>query len=161
METAHEYLTFLGYGWDLMIIRNCVAAPVAEEVVFRGHMMPLLLAGGFSAYGAMWLAPVFFGLAHLHHAVQAVLVEGVPVGRALAQSAFQFAFTTIFGWYSAFLFIRTGTVSAPIVAHAFCNLIGFPPFGALGRISKRNVTIGAILGGMVAFFILLFPMTSF
>lgn len=41
---------------------------------------------------------------------------------------FQFGYTTIFGAYSALLFICTGNIIAPIVAHKFCNHMGFPDF---------------------------------
>jgi prenyl protein peptidase len=39
---------------------------------------------------------------------------------------FQFAYTTLFGFHCAFLFIRTGSVLVPIVAHIFCNIMGVP-----------------------------------
>ena len=44
---------------------------------------------------------------------------------------FQSTYTTIFGMYSAFLFIRTGHIAAPVVAHGFCNFMGFPDFNEL------------------------------
>ena len=33
--------------------------------------------------------------------------------------------------YSAFLFVRTGHIAAPVVAHGFCNFMGFPDFNEL------------------------------
>lgn len=42
-------------------------------------------------------------------------------------AVFQFAYTTLFGWYAAFLFIRTGSVLPPFFAHALCNSLGLPP----------------------------------
>ena len=41
---------------------------------------------------------------------------------------FQFAYTTVFGMYSAFLFIKTGHFAAPFIVHAYCNFMGFPDF---------------------------------
>ena len=46
-------------------------------------------------------------------------------------SRFQSTYTTIFGMYSAFLFVRTGHIAAPVVAHGFCNFMGFPDFNEL------------------------------
>ena len=40
----------------------------------------------------------------------------------------QFAYTTIFGMYSAFLFVKTGHFAAPFIVHAYCNFMGFPDF---------------------------------
>ena len=45
--------------------------------------------------------------------------------------SFQSTYTTIFGMYSAFLFVRTGHIAAPVVAHGFCNFMGFPDFNEL------------------------------
>jgi len=66
-------------------------------------------------------------------------------------TAFQFAYTTLFGWYATYLFLRTGmllsppsplflrlieplyplnctgSIIPPFLAHAFCNSMGLPP----------------------------------
>ena len=42
---------------------------------------------------------------------------------------FQFTYTTVFGMYSSYLFVRTGHFTAPFLVHAFCNFMGFPDFG--------------------------------
>ncbi len=75
---------------------------------------------------------------------------------------FQFAYTTLFGMYAAFLFIRTGHVAAPCVAHAFCNVMGFPDFGDIGRQKgwKRTVLASAFVIGLVGWYFLLWPLTE-
>jgi membrane protease YdiL (CAAX protease family) len=95
-------------------------------------MIPLLVLGGFSGFQAGLIAPLFFGVAHLHHIYQFIVHEGVPIPQAVASAAFQFVYTTLFGWYSAFLFVCTGSVLAPTFAHCFCNAMGFPDFGGVG-----------------------------
>ena len=40
--------------------------------------------------------------------------------------AFQFCYTTIFGWYVSFAFLRLGSIWPPILCHSFCNIMGFP-----------------------------------
>ena len=45
-------------------------------------------------------------------------------------SVFQFAYTTLFGAYCSFLFIRTGSLFPPLVAHSFCNVMGLPQITA-------------------------------
>jgi hypothetical protein len=39
---------------------------------------------------------------------------------------FQFAYTTLFGSYCSYLFIRTGSIFPALVAHSFCNVMGLP-----------------------------------
>lgn len=47
---------------------------------------------------------------------------------------FQLAYTSIFGFHAAFLFLRTGSAVPPILAHIFCNIMGFPrPADAVHR----------------------------
>lgn len=39
---------------------------------------------------------------------------------------FQFGYTTLFGFYVSFLFLRTGSIFPPMVTHIFCNVMGLP-----------------------------------
>jgi prenyl protein peptidase len=86
-------------------------------------MCPLLFTAGFSPGACVGLAALVFGCAHLHHRLDMrsqwliVLV--------------QFTYTSLFGAYSAYLYMRTGHLLPPLVAHAFCNLMGLPDFGAI------------------------------
>lgn len=52
----------------------------------------------------------------------------------LIRSIFQFTYTSLFGFFVAFVFLRTGNIYACIVAHTFCNWMGLPRFwGRVGR----------------------------
>jgi len=48
-----------------------------------------------------------------------------------AQVFFQSAYTTVFGWYATWLFLRTQSLASPVLVHAFCNWMGFPNFAAM------------------------------
>jgi len=51
------------------VLRARVIAPIFEEVAFRACMVPVLAATGrFHRWTIPWVAPIFFGLAHCHHA---------------------------------------------------------------------------------------------
>ena len=77
----------------------------------------------------IFLSPVIFGLAHLHHFYEFRLTNPrVSAVAALLRSLLQFSYTTLFGAYATFLFLRTGSVLAIFVVHAFCNCMGFPRF---------------------------------
>lgn len=45
----------------------------------------------------------------------------------------QFLYTSIFGWYAAWLFVRSGHLAAPVAVHAACNALGFPDFERMSR----------------------------
>jgi membrane protease YdiL (CAAX protease family) len=45
----------------------------------------------------------------------------------------QFLYTSIFGWYAAWLFVRSGHLAAPVAVHAACNALGFPDFERMNR----------------------------
>ena len=76
------------------------------------------------------------------------------------QVAFQFAFTTVFGWYATFLFLRTGHLAAAVAAHAFCNSMGFPAFGAIPSHPRAWVIAAAFYVGVALFVTLLMPLTD-
>ncbi len=75
----------------------------------------------------VFLSPVIFGMAHFHHFYEFRTTHAhVTVAAAVARSAFQLAYTTLFGAYATFLFLRTGSLLAICVVHAFCNSMGLP-----------------------------------
>lgn len=54
---------------NILWLRNHVVAPLAEEFTFRACMMPLLLQT-FHPLKAVFMTPLFFGIAHLHHIIE-------------------------------------------------------------------------------------------
>ena len=50
-------------------------------------------------------------------------------------------YTTVFGFYSAFLFLRTGHLAAPVVVHCFCNSMGFPDFAEVVHKPPKERTL--------------------
>lgn len=71
-------------------------------------------------------------------------------------------YTTIFGAYSAYLFVRTGHFVAPCVVHAFCNHMGFPDFSeALSyKNPQKSVVAASFVVGFLAWFLMLKPFTD-
>lgn len=123
-------------------LRNFVVGPGTEELVFRGCILPLLWCAGWSKPQLIFASPLFFGVAHVHHAY-AVYVQGgrtrSALHRGLLTSLVQFVYTGVFGWYADFLFLRTASVIAPFTAHVFCNIMGLPdPWHASHIFPKRK-----------------------
>merc|ERR1712232_1323354 len=109
--------------WVLM--RNYVLAPISEEFVFRSCLVRLWVAASFPMYIIIFVSPFCFALAHTHHFVEHVRKTGRKQ-TALVQVAFQVFYTSLFGMYSNFLLLRTGSTLAVILVHTFCNHQGFP-----------------------------------
>lgn len=129
---------------DLRGLRNNVVAPWAEEWVFRSLVVSLYLVAKVSPTRIVFTTPLIFGAAHVHHLVEFVM-SGTASGQSsfgkilllgLARSFFQFTYTTLFGFFAAFLYLRTGNVFAAVTAHTFCNFMGFPR--VLGRVGQTE-----------------------
>uniref|UniRef100_A0A182PNL1 CAAX prenyl protease 2 n=1 Tax=Anopheles epiroticus TaxID=199890 RepID=A0A182PNL1_9DIPT len=145
---------------NLVWLRNHLVAPLSEEFTFRACMLPLLLQT-YRPSVAMLITPLLFGLAHLHH-IKERLQKGRPLKEVLILSFFQFFYTTIFGIYSAHLFVRSGHFVAPFIVHAFCNHMGFPDLQEVLSQShrKKYLFIGFYVLGLVGWIVLLPTLTT-
>ncbi|XP_052173359.1 CAAX prenyl protease 2 isoform X2 [Diospyros lotus] len=114
--------------------RNYFVAPLTEELVFRACMIPLLLCGGFGTYSVIFFCPILFSLAHLNHFLEFYFQQNCSLVKASMVAGLQLGYTVIFGSYASFLFVRTGHLIAPLVAHVFCNCMNLPVL-----YSQRNV----------------------
>jgi membrane protease YdiL (CAAX protease family) len=79
------------------------AAGVGEELLFRGFLQPLL-ASTIGTLAALVIASVLFGLAHAVTRTYALIAGGI-------------------GFYLGGLWIVTGNLLAPIVAHAVYDFV--------------------------------------
>ncbi|KAI9847847.1 MAG: hypothetical protein M1837_001740 [Sclerophora amabilis] len=138
VERAREVLSSW-MGW-----RNYVAGPATEEIVFRSTITPLHLLAHLSPSRVVFLTPLYFGIAHVHHFYEYTLTHpDTPLLPALLRSFVQFAYTSLFGFYATFVFLRTGSLPAVILVHSFCNWCGLPRvWGRVGLESSTEVAIG-------------------
>ncbi|XP_050433704.1 CAAX prenyl protease 2 [Adelges cooleyi] len=134
---------------DLIWLRNYIVAPISEEFTFRACIIPLLLQC-FSPLTTILICPIFFGAAHFNQWLERMRA-GIPCLEAFVMSVFQFMYTTIFGAYSALLFISTGNIIAPILAHKFCNHMGFPDFREMIQFPepKRSILLIVSMTGLI------------
>ncbi|KAL8694530.1 MAG: hypothetical protein Q9218_000861 [Villophora microphyllina] len=139
-QSLHESLSSW-IGW-----RNYVAGPVSEEILFRSLLVPLHFLTPLSPTRIILSTPLYFGIAHVHHFYEFVLTHPhTPLAPSIIRSLIQFSYTTIFGWYATFLFVRTGNVIGVILVHAFCNWAGLPR--VWGRVEPRVAIGGPITRG--------------
>lgn len=109
-----------------MLTQAC-QGPATEELLFRSLLIPLHLLAKVPPKDIVFFTPLYFGIAHVHHFYEFKLTHPhTPIPPALFRSLFQFTYTTVFGWYAAFVFLRTGSLIAVILAHSFCNWCGLP-----------------------------------
>lgn len=66
---------------------------------------------------------------------------------------FQLTYTTLFGWFASYLFVRTGSILPPLVAHVFCNMMGiYLPNTAIARHPSRRwseSSLGTAMSGLL------------
>lgn len=145
---------------NLIWIRNIIVAPITEEFTFRACMVPLLLQC-YKPYTAVLICAFFFGIGHIHHMFER-LKAGEPINIVILISCCEFFYTALFGAYSAFLFVRTGHFIAPVLAHAFCNIMGFPDFNRvfIYKNPKKAILASLFVAGIVFWALLLVPLTD-
>ncbi|KAL7748760.1 CAAX prenyl protease [Sorochytrium milnesiophthora] len=131
------------HNWDLVTlrltswvgVRNFVVAPVSEEYIYRSNTLLALHSAGVSTTSMIFLSPLAFG----------ILV--------------QLTYTSVFGWYASYLFLRTGHLAAPVASHIFCNIMGLPEFGDIHLHRQRNLIRACYVVGLVLFSVAVVPLT--
>ncbi|XP_029956976.1 CAAX prenyl protease 2-like [Salarias fasciatus] len=153
-----------GGSWRLCVrdavwLRNQVVAPLTEELVFRGAMLPMLVpCTGPTA--AIFTAPLLFGVAHFHHIIEQRRLGKDSMQVILLVSGMQFLYTSVFGAFTSFIFMRTGHVAGPVLCHSFCNSRGLPDIGAALQHPQHSLLLFLYVLGVVMFLVLLFPLTD-
>jgi len=143
---------------DIKVIRNLIIAPFFEELVFRGCMIPLLYPS-FSSW-SLFLAPLFFGVAHIHHAYALYMSRACRVQDIILMTIFQTFYTTVFGVLSSFIFFRTNHLLAVCVSHSFCNLMGFPDYESVFSHKYKVFIFFMYFLGFILFLFTLYPLTN-
>lgn len=130
-------------------VRNYLVGPLTEEFVFRSCIVPLHVLGGLSVGRIIFVAPLYFGVAHIHHIYEKTITKSASFPAACVISLIQFGYTTMFGWLASFLFIRTGSLWICVLVHSFCNAMGLPRVtGRLpGNIVHSIIYYTLLIGG--------------
>jgi prenyl protein peptidase len=142
------------FGW--VGIRNYIVGPISEELVWRSCLVSAYRLAGASSAFLVFFTPVSFGSAHLHHVWEIYNMHGgtrQALRRAIVLALFQFTYTTLFGFHSAFLFLRTSSLLPSVSAHIFCNFMGFPQLQAELRWHphRRRQIVFAYCAGIVLY----------
>ncbi|KAH9813317.1 hypothetical protein DFH28DRAFT_930058 [Melampsora americana] len=156
IQSSNHPISFDLHLFDLQTLRNLIIGPITEEIVFRACIISTYLLinpnlrPSFSQI--IFLSPLWFGAAHIHSIRETYISNGrtrEAFLKGLLISLFQFVYTTIFGWYASFIYLRTESVLAVSLCHSFCNLMGFPSLlSSLKEFphQKKSILISYFLG---------------
>lgn len=114
------------------VARDLIIAPFAEELIFRALMISPMLHSKEYLHGNMTISkisltvPLFFGLAHVHHAYTKIVHDNISVSKAIMSSGFQFIYTYLFGAYASFCYIKTKSLVSICAVHMLCNYLSLP-----------------------------------
>lgn len=141
--------------------KKLIHGPVTEEIVFRAGVIGLLIpAQSLGLDQLIFLAPLSFGVAHLHHGVE-LYREGHGLLKVVLLCAIQMSYTWLFGVLATFVFLRTGNLLGCILIHGFCNYMGLPELmPSFNRPWKLAVYWVLLVVGLVVFTQTLFPSTA-
>jgi len=102
ISNADDFLNTGAATWTI-ILSAVIAAPIIEEVIFRGWMQPMMISRGMPAIFAVLITALFFGLVHVFSGLQ-VMTYTFLLGIALGMAR-----------------LITGRVAAPMLAHMANN----------------------------------------
>ncbi len=145
---------------DIWGIRDYIVGPITEEFVYRACIILASLSAKMGIDYMIFITPLYFGFAHIHHSYSLYIQHKYPFVSIVLSTFFQLCYTTLFGMFTAFLYLRTGTIWAPIVSHSFCNMMGIPAIGISGPRWHKTLYYALLVLGIVSFIGLLFPLTE-
>jgi Type II CAAX prenyl endopeptidase Rce1-like len=147
--SPREKLSLLDPATRHIAMRNFIAAPVIEELVFRRQALQLW--GCVAPRAARIFGPAaLFSLAHAHHA----RIEGISA------VLLQLGYTLFFGAYASSLYIATGSVAAPIAAHVLCNSLELPDFAAITCHKHARAIVAFYIASLAALVYAFAPVTN-
>lgn len=124
-----------GRGWA-MILTLIVVAPIMEEFLCRGIILESVRAKS-GVWAACSVSSIFFAVLHFH---PTAAVNALIVGLMLS-----------------YLYIRTGSLFAPIIMHAFNNALAY----MLVWIGYENITLWEMLGGNKIIYFIIYGVAGF
>ena len=107
--------------FNFFTFKQIILGPFCEEVIYRMFTCSLWMKSGISLGKTVWFSPFIFGISHFHHYFE-------DPQRSIIRPLFQVGYTTIFGWWVAYIWCRTHNFLVIWFIHGFCNFMEFPDF---------------------------------
>ena len=174
-------------------LRALFFAPISEELIVRAGLVLIMASSGSSisvsgsqsnsnTFDSWYIAarcPLWFGIAHIHHAytqwkdgtqgeAQRHVNKGVLLKRIFVHTMAKTTYTSIFGYMAVLLYLRSGNLIAPIVAHMICNWVQLPNIAFMSLNSSpyscmytfRWLLGAAHIAGLVLFSMYVIPFSA-
>lgn len=104
-----------------------VIGPVTEEMIYRSFACSLWESANISYLKTIFLLPFLFGVSHLNKVLLEKKLSSIRL-KDFAPYVGMLGFTTVFGWWEAFVWLRTHSYFTCVIIHTFCNYMQFPDF---------------------------------
>ena len=145
------------YNWPLL--KQIVIAPIVEEIYFRGIVFGLYRDTGFfdqNPQTCIVVLPIYFAVAHAHQIILKRNEQWPVIKREMIIGVFRIIYTQVFGIYSGWVYIKTGSLWSAILLHSHCNFFGVPNFGLVFNSNiylPKRIVIGVMyIVGTIGFF---------
>ncbi|KAK2561120.1 CAAX prenyl protease 2 [Acropora cervicornis] len=174
-QNALSLWQFLGIRLESIII--AVLFPLLLTVIlFTGPIVLLYVnkeltnVKSFIEYPSSWVNAI--SLRNYLVLIFTMLLRDYSLVKTLRMfGLMHFGYTTVFGGYSAFLFLRTGKLThpnvvfdchliGPVICHTFCNFMGFPVIDQIPSSKYPRFISASFLAGLILFLVLALPLTN-
>ncbi|GME75600.1 unnamed protein product [Ambrosiozyma monospora] len=117
----------LNVGSETSSITGLITSEILDVILKDRSKLGLYQFTPSETWKVIHYSPILFGMAHLHHAI-GLYLKGTPILSVVITLLFQLTYTTMFGILTNLIWLYTNSVWCCIVAHTFCNFMGFPSF---------------------------------
>lgn len=143
--------------------RDLIVGPLTEEIVYTSLTILILIqVPNITTYQLIFIPPLFFSVAHLHHAYEMYSISTIPLKIIILSTLFQMMYTFLFGILTDFVFLRQANLWSCFVLHSLCNFMGVPSMSVDTTKFKywNYVYYALLIVGMYGFTKTLFPLTE-
>lgn len=153
MNLFFNYLKRAYLSFDTF--KALIIGPLTEEMIYRSFACSLWESAGISYLKTIFLLPFLFGVSHLNKVFLTKSISTVKP-KDFVPYLGMLGFTTLFGWWATFVWLRTHSFFTCAFIHCFCNYMQFPDFGEAlewpNPVQKIFLYLGYLIGLIYFFF---------